>query len=104
MIPLDFATSDAATPEALAAFLLKKLEITARSLGVKLDCGQSPSIAFEDLIRKTAGDGNLVIRIDEYDKPVLGNVNTPRLHEILRVLKGFYSVVKGAVFSEAPGF
>jgi len=40
--------------------------------------------------------GKVVILIDEYDKPILGNVgNVLVAREMLKVLKAFYSVVKG---------
>lgn len=43
-----------------------------------------------------ATSGKVVILIDEYDKPILGNIDNPQVDEILKILKAFYSVVKTA--------
>ena len=36
----------------------------------------------------------MVILVDEYDKPILNNITDPDVPEILKCLKGFYSVLK----------
>lgn len=41
-------------------------------------------------------DGHVVVLVDEYDKPILGNADNPEnLPAILKKLKDFYSVIKG---------
>ncbi len=54
------------------------------------------SSAFLFLLRTLGRSGQrAVVLVDEYDKPILGTVDRPEsLPEILRVLKGFYSVIK----------
>jgi hypothetical protein len=49
---------------------------------------------FNELVTTLGRDEKVVILIDEYDKPILGNIDNPVVGEILQVLKAFYSVVK----------
>jgi len=50
---------------------------------------------FLELITKLGRDDKIVILIDEYDKPILNNVdNKKNIQEILTSLKGFYSIIK----------
>jgi hypothetical protein len=39
-------------------------------------------------------DGKVVILVDEYDKPLLGQLGTPGVREIQKLLKTFYGVIK----------
>ena len=51
--------------------------------------------AFEELILHLAErDGKVVILVDEYDKPLLGQLGQPGVREIQTVLKAFYGVIK----------
>jgi hypothetical protein len=45
-----------------------------------------------DLLAKR--DGKVVILVDEYDKPLLGQLGTPGVREIQNLLKTFYGVIK----------
>ncbi len=66
-----------------------------RDTGVGLT-REGPAARFQELVQKLAArDGKVVILIDEYDKPLLGHLGQPTAAEIQRVLKAFYSVVKG---------
>ena len=38
--------------------------------------------------------GDVVILLDEYDKPILNNISKPNCHDFLDALKVFYSVIK----------
>jgi hypothetical protein len=53
-----------------------------------------PTSAVRELVTTLGRDEKVVILIDEYDKPILGNIENPAVGEILQVLKAFYSVVK----------
>ena len=93
VIHLDFSNCDIQTPEELTEYLRCQLEDVARAFNVPLrDSRLSP--CFERLIEDVAGDGKVVILIDEYDKPVLNNICSPQASQILQVLKGFYSNIK----------
>jgi len=51
---------------------------------------------FADLIRGLSRQGQVVVLVDEYDKPIIDNIeDTARAVEIREVLKGFYTVLKG---------
>ncbi len=52
---------------------------------------------FEELIRILSKKDHVVILIDEYDKPILDNVNNIKEREGIKdTLKGFYSVIKAS--------
>ncbi|NCD33495.1 MAG: AAA family ATPase [Spartobacteria bacterium] len=53
-----------------------------------------PHIMFADLVNTLKERGKVVILVDEYDKPILGNIGNPELPKIRNVLKAFYSVIK----------
>ena len=58
-------------------------------------CGDDASTQFENLIYAAAKIAPPVVLIDEYDKPILGNLcDKEGVSDILRKLKGFYSVLK----------
>jgi len=66
---------------------------------LKVDCQDKDHIAscFTELIRNTYEkyQQKVVILIDEYDKPILDNIDNKELALIARnILKGFYSVIK----------
>ncbi|MBP5637850.1 MAG: AAA family ATPase, partial [Victivallales bacterium] len=97
VIHLDLANCDSRTPEELHAYLEHLLKASADDLGVELrETGLA--VRFENLIRDAArasNAGQVVILVDEYDKPILGNISDqPRCKTILPVLKGFYSSIK----------
>ena len=96
VIHLDFGACGAKTAEKLVVYLDHLLEVAADSLGLGLR-GGGASIRFENLIRdaaKTAGT-SVVVLVDEYDKPILGNIdNQEQQKDMLAVLKEFYSVIK----------
>lgn len=94
VIRLDFGTCDSRTPEQLTVFLLKKLKRAAEDFGMKLNCEQTATAAFEDLVEHIGRKEKIVILIDEYDKPLLSNALNPDAEQILDVLKSFYSVIK----------
>ena len=93
VIHLDLGSCSADTPEKLDAFLEGLLDREARSLGCTLR-GEGTTMRFGNLIDDATPDSQAVVLVDEYDKPILANVTSTQAKEILKVLKGFYSVVK----------
>ena len=96
VIHLDFGNSNLRTASDVEDYLLDMLDNASRSLGVELR-GRSLTTRFENLIADAAeasNAGKTVILVDEYDKPILGNIGNPHVSEILAVLKGFYSNIK----------
>ena len=90
VIHLDMANCNIQTPEELSEYLDDSLINIAASSGLILR-GELLTTRFENLIIDIAKRGPLVILVDEYDKPILNNITNPRVKEILRILKGFYS-------------
>ena len=95
VIHLDMANCNIQTPEELSEYLDDLLINIAASSGLILR-GELLTTRFENLIIDIAKRGPLVILVDEYDKPILNNITSPRVKEILQVLKGFYSNIKKA--------
>ncbi len=111
VIHLDFANCSADTAESLETYLNHLLDVVAKENRIGVEKGE-PSIRFENLINDLAAKaeadaqaaavakgevkpGQVVVLVDEYDKPILGNItNTEHRDAILRVLKGFYSCIK----------
>ena len=79
------------------ALLCEHLRRRSIELGVGELTGVIPSILFTNLIDALAAkspDGQMVLLIDEYDKPLLGHLMKPDVAEFRDALKAFYSVVK----------
>ncbi|MBQ8570941.1 MAG: ATP-binding protein [Kiritimatiellae bacterium] len=55
---------------------------------------ESPEKMFRQLIRALSLSTSVVILLDEYDKPILNNISSPEVEQILSDLKAFYSVIK----------
>ena len=53
-----------------------------------------PEGMFREIITKLSEQQNVVILLDEYDKPILCNISRPEAAEILSRMKSFYSVIK----------
>ena len=82
------------TAEKVDAYLLDKVDAVAKAHSISLPSGCDSSSAFGKLIDAIAERGQVVILVDEYDKPILDNVANENVGEILKCLKGFYSVLK----------
>ena len=93
VIHLDMANCDIQTPDDLVKYLQDMLENIAVSFNLQLR-GETLTGRFENLIMDIAKQGQVVILLDEYDKPILNNIVNPRVKDILQVLKGFYSNIK----------
>ena len=91
VIHLDFGSCMASTVEELGVFLECRLAECAEAYNFSLK-GPTPQEQFIELILKLGGQ--VVILVDEYDKPILGNIDNPHVQKILSLLKGFYSVIK----------
>jgi len=96
VIRLDLGDKYAATAEELKILLSLAVKEVADQHGVPLET-PFPHSQFRELVMALAERGRVVILIDEYDKPILGNIeNTEEATKIRDVLKGFYSVIKSA--------
>ena len=93
VIHLDLANCDIKTADELVEYLIGQLTNIANSFHLQLR-GEQLSVCFENLINDIAVNGNVVIFVDEYDKPILNNIANQNVNKILTVLKGFYSNIK----------
>ena len=84
------------TPEKVEAYLLDKVGDLAQDFGVELPPAPTSARAFGKLINQLAkkSHGQVVILVDEYDKPILDNLGQANVKDILKCLKGFYGVLK----------
>ena len=98
VIKLDMSgTSDSVG--ALRTVLEGKLRSAAKRLGVELTNTCEPVKLFEQLIEEAHNlhGQPVVLLIDEYDKPMLDNIDDMELaQQMLKQLRGFYSIIKAA--------
>ena len=96
VIKLDMSgTSDSVG--ALRSVLEGKLRRAAKRLGVELANTCEPVKLFEQLIEEAheLHGQPVVLLIDEYDKPMLDNIDDMELaQQMLKQLRGFYSIIK----------
>ena len=82
------------TPEALEADLRDALTTMDQEQGIKV---VSPSLEsqLKALIKSLASTGQVVILIDEYDKPLIDNLQDPKVVKAnRRLLRSFFGVLK----------
>jgi len=73
------------------------LQSEARRLNVAYHAEERVPGAFSLLIQDlaaTSPDGQIVLLVDEYDKPLLGHLSRPDVTPFRNALKEFYSVIK----------
>ena len=79
--------------EELPNYLVTKIKEIARQHRLKLTA-TTPGLCLGELIDRMSAKQQVVILIDEYDKPILSNISDNKITDILKCLKGFYSVLK----------
>ena len=116
VIHLDMGSAQTTTVPELKRFWRDMIKDEAKRNGVAFRDDENPAIALKNLIsdlydraleeqRKVAlehgseannskEEGQVVVLIDEYDKPLLGHLMTPQVTEFKDALKAFYSVLK----------
>ena len=77
----------------LPDYLMSKVRRIASEHSIQLP-DDTPANCFSFLIDEIFKKSQVVILVDEYDKPILDNITNPDVKEILKCLKGFYSVLK----------
>ena len=98
VLHLDMGSCQSDTIDGLKGKMCTMLLAEAERLGVALRASD-PSNAFRlmigDLAAKSPSkDGQIVLLVDEYDKPLLGHLSKPDVTQFRNVLKEFYSVIK----------
>ncbi|MDI6795114.1 MAG: AAA family ATPase, partial [bacterium] len=95
VIKIDFGNQKATSGKELSSFILNQLRFVASSNNLSIE-SITYYEAFEELIRKLSAKNRVVILIDEYDKPILDNIENSELAKEMReILKGFYTILKG---------
>lgn len=98
VIKLDFASGVLQNRAQLDERIQTLLMLNQQRLGIECDRRFDLSGCFEDLILKTREKygQKVVVLVDEYDKPILDNIDYPeRAAEVREGLKNIYSVLKG---------
>ena len=95
VIDLDFSDLDVDTVEGLKSSLSWNLKIIADKYGVDISAAPSPGTKLKYLVQQLAKKNRVVILVDEYDFPLLQNLDDQALAKKNRkVLKNFFSVLK----------
>ena len=99
VIHLSFAEGVLNSEDLIVKYLNSILEVNQQNLGVECKDNEVPFLCFKELIYKVYRKCNkkVVILVDEYDKPILDNIDTIELSKFAREeLKKIYSVIKGS--------
>lgn len=99
VIYISFGSGAGKTKESYEQKIYEILQNNQTDLGVVCDKNLSMNGCLENLIRKAYKKYNkkVVILVDEYDKPILDNIEEKEVAKLMREeLKNFYSVIKGA--------
>jgi len=99
VIRISFNDGKFSTQDALEAKIFNILKENQNALEVECQEVEDVSFCFRELIIKAYQKHNqkVVILIDEYDKPILDNIEDSQVARVMRdELKNFYSVIKGA--------
>ena len=97
VLHIDMGSAQSATVSELKVIWRDILSNECARNGIPFRDSEVPSIAFSNTINDLAAksdDGQVVVLVDEYDKPLLGHLMTPQVTEFKDALKAFYSVLK----------
>jgi hypothetical protein len=97
VLHLDMGSMQAPSIAEFEEKVVDQLMSRARELDVEVEKSSIPSIVFTRLCEALATKsphGQFVLLVDEYDKPLLGALNTPEVIKFRDALKSFYSVIK----------
>ncbi len=95
IITLDFSDLDVDSVDALKNSLSWNLTTIANNYNIDISAAPSPGTKLKYLVQQLAEKGKVVILIDEYDFPILENLEDKELStKIRKVLKNFFTVLK----------
>lgn len=95
VVHIDLGNCDSFTPQNLRSYLARILAEQSEIHGVSVLIQENElAISFESFLNAIAKKSQVVILIDEYDKPVLNTLMTPEATACRDILKGFYSTIK----------
>ena len=94
IVRIDFSKSKARNEDELINYIAYQLDKIAQVYGITLKQTQY-DIKFDELLTQLSQINKVVILIDEYDKPIIDNIENKKLAvELREVLKGFYTIIK----------
>ncbi|MFN8493175.1 MAG: AAA family ATPase [Caldilineaceae bacterium] len=95
VVRIDFSLEPVKSAQELMESIQRAVRRVAMEYAVTLQDG--PYYAqWQELIYRLAAEKHAVVLIDEYDKPLIDNLqNLAEVQQIREVLKGFYGVLKG---------
>ncbi|MEA1933972.1 MAG: AAA family ATPase [Thermodesulfobacteriota bacterium] len=94
VVRIDFSKSKARNDSELINYIVYQLDKIALQYGIRLEQTQY-DIKFDELLTKLSGINKVVVLIDEYDKPIIDNIENKDLAvELREILKGFYTIIK----------
>ncbi len=99
VIRISFNDGKIFTKEEFSEYIFDLLSKNQRDLEIECPTNISAHFCFKRLIEETYKKYNkkVVILVDEYDKPILDNIENPEVARVMREeLKNFYSIIKGA--------
>jgi len=97
IIHISFGAGVLNSCDRIKAHIKDILEINQKSLDIECKDSQNLAICFKDLIEKSYEkySQKVVILVDEYDKPILDNIDNVEMAKVAREeLKNIYSVIK----------
>jgi hypothetical protein len=97
VLHVDFSLLKVTTAQELTQALRRHITQLAHEHGVTLTWQDGTYYEqFADLIRQLAARGQVAVLVDEYDRPIIDNIQRVEEAERIReVLKGFYTILKG---------
>jgi hypothetical protein len=99
VIRISFNDGKVSTKEEFSTYIFDVLAKNERELDIKCQANTIAPLCFKRLIEDAYKKYNkkVVILVDEYDKPILDNIENTEIATLMREeLKNFYSVIKGA--------
>jgi hypothetical protein len=94
IVRIDFSKEKAENKDDLKGFILYQLKNIADKYGISLTRDKYYE-AFDELLTQLSQINKVVILIDEYDKPIIDNIENKELAvELREILKGFYTIIK----------
>jgi len=97
VIRLDMGSCQAETVEEFRSKLSDRLDNVAHDLSLSPEPAGNVDSKFFNICRAAAEkskQGQFVLLVDEYDKPLLGHLGRPTVEAFRAALKSFYSVIK----------
>ena len=94
VVRIDFSKEKAENKNDLKGFILYQLKNIADKYGISLTRDKYYE-AFDELLTQLSQINKVVVLIDEYDKPIIDNIENKELAiELREILKGFYTIIK----------